>query len=172
MTKREQVDGATFVQPAPVPFHQAAVLNLLWALYKPRPRSLAVLSGPLEFKPTTTRTFVPDVLMMRRASVPWFEPTITEPPLLIAEVVDDASRAWDKWVKPKLYAESGVEHYWLFDPHVPEFVAYRLAGDEYKEVVTARGDERVGFDAPVLVEICPARLRDEARRRDEARLRA
>lgn len=157
MTRREFIDGAAFVQPTPLLRHQRAVGNLSRALNEPRARSLEVLSW-LEFKPTDTRTFVPDILLVRRASVQRPEPVITEPPLLIAEVIDDASRAWDRWVKPKLYAESGVEHYWHFDPHIPEFVAYRLNGDEYKEVVTARGDERVGFDAPVLVEICPARL--------------
>ena len=158
MARRELIDGAAFVQPSPVPWHQNAVVNLLVALHRPRPRSLVVLPGPLEFKPTATRTFLPDVILARRASVE-SESAIVKPPVLIAEVIDDASRAWDKWVKPKLYAESGVEHYWHFDPDIPEFVAYRLADGEYKEVVTARGDERVGFDAPVLVEICPARLR-------------
>jgi Uma2 family endonuclease len=152
------IDGAAFVQPTPFPWHQDAVLNLSLALHQPRPRSLVVLPGPLEFKPTDTRTFLPDVIVARRASVTR-ESTLVESPLLIAEVISDATRAWDKWAKPKLYAESGVEHYWHFDPDIPELVAYRLDGEEYKEVVTARGDERVGFDAPVLVEICPARLR-------------
>jgi Uma2 family endonuclease len=156
MARRELVDGATFVQPTPLPWHQRAVGRLLRALEKPCPRSLEVLSW-LEFKPTETRTLVPDIILARRASVP-DESAIIEPPLLIAEVINDATRTWDKWVKPKLYAESKVEHYWHFDPDVPEFVAYRLNGDGYKEVVTARGDQRVGFDAPVLVEICPARL--------------
>jgi Uma2 family endonuclease len=158
MGRRELIDGAAFVQPTPVPWHQAAVLNMATALGDPCPRRLVVLPGPLEFTPTATRTFLPDVILARRGCVER-ESAIVKPPVLIAEVIDDASRAWDKWVKPKLYAESGVEHYWHFDPDIPEFVAYRLAGDEYKEVVTARGDERVGFDAPVLVEICPARLR-------------
>ena len=158
MGRRELIDGAAFVQPTPVPWHQSAVGNLLHTLDKFSPRSIVVLPGPLEFKPTDTRTFLPDVIMARRATVPW-ESSFIEAPLLIAEVINDATRAWDKWAKPKLYAESGVEHYWHFDPDVPEFVAYRLNGDEYKEVVTARGEERVGLDAPVLVEICPARLR-------------
>ncbi len=157
MGRRELIDGAAFVQPTPLPWHQSAVGNLLHALHRPSPRSLVVLPGPLEFKPTATRTFLPDVILARRPTVPW-ESAFIEPPLLIAEVIDDATRVWDRWAKPKLYAESGVEHYWLFDPDIPEFVAYRLNGDGYQEVVTARGDERVGFDAPVLVEICPARL--------------
>ncbi len=156
MTRRELIDGAAFVQPTPLPWHQRAVGNLLRALDKPCPRSLQVLTW-LEFKPSKTRTFVPDVILARRAAVSDESP-ITEPPLLIAEVIDDASRAWDRWVKPRLYAESGVEHYWHFDPGIPELVAYRLDGAGYTEVVTARGDERVGFDAPVLVELCPARL--------------
>lgn len=156
MGRRELIDGAIFTQPTPVPWHQKSVGNLLLALDKASPRSIEVLSW-LEFKPTETRTFVPDILLTRRVAVPDESP-IVKPPLLIAEVINDASRAWDRYMKPKLYAESGVEHYWHFDPDIPEFVAYRLDGDEYKEVVTARGDERVGFDAPVLVEICPARL--------------
>ena len=149
------VDGAVFVQPTPLPLHQCATGNLLWALHKPCPRSLKLFTW-LAYKPNETRTFVPDLMLVRRTDIA--EAAITEPPLLIAEVIDDASRVWDMRVKPKLYAECGVEHYWYFDPDIPEFVAYRLKDGEYKEVVTARGDERVGFDAPVLVEICPARL--------------
>lgn len=156
MSRREVIDGAAFVQPAPFPFHQRAARNLFRALDRPCPRSLEVFTR-LEFTPKETRTFVPDLLLVRRAAVPDESP-LTEPPVLIVEVIDDASRVWDRWVKPTLYAESGVEHYWHFDPRIPEFVAYRLVGDGYREVVTARGEERVGFDAPVLVEICPARL--------------
>ncbi|GAA0901739.1 hypothetical protein GCM10009557_77740 [Virgisporangium ochraceum] len=156
MSRREVIDGAVLVQPTPFPFHQRAARNLFRVLDRPCPRSLEVFTW-LEFSPQETRTFVPDLLVVRRGAVPDESP-MTEPPVLIVEVIDDASRLWDRWVKPTAYARAGVEHYWHLDPRIPEFVAYRLVGDGYREVVTARGDERVGFDVPMLVEICPGRL--------------
>lgn len=131
--------------------HQLVVRNLTLALMKHCPRSLEVVPGPLTVWPFDEQLIQPDVIIVKRAS-------LAALPVLIAEVIDDRSRDLDRQVKPTVYAKAGVEHYWHVDPRIPEFVAYRLVGDGYREVVTARGEERVGFDAPVLVEICPARL--------------
>ncbi len=150
-----------WVWEGPSALHQVAVRNLVVALMKHCPRDLVVLPGPLAVWPFNDQMIQPDLVIMKRASL-FDDHRYPKRPVLIAEVVDDGSRSWDQTLKPMFYAKTGVEHYWYFDPSVPEFVAYRLKDGEYKEVVTARGDERVGFDAPVLVEICPERLRLKA----------
>ncbi|GAA0952970.1 Uma2 family endonuclease [Virgisporangium aurantiacum] len=144
--------------------HQYAVRNLVVALMKHCPRSLEVLPGPLVLPPFQAQIAQPDVVVVKRASLPAGDGPLATPPVLVAEVIDDDSRAWERQFTPMLYAKNGIEHFWHFDLESSEFVAYRMNGNaaEYKKVVTARNDERVGFDAPVLVEICPARLRFKA----------
>ena len=80
--------------------------------------------------------------------------------MLIAEVIDHSSRFLDRNVKPELYAACGVDYLWLFDPMVPEFIAYRRSGDRFSELAAATGDQRVGFEKPIPVEIRPSRFVD------------
>jgi Uma2 family endonuclease len=160
---RPVTDEDDFIWEGPSASHQVAVRNLALALMKHCPRGLEVLPGPLVVRPFNEHLIQPDVVVVKRASLQADDGPLTAPPVLIAEVIDERSRAWDRQLKPMLYAKNGVEHYWHFDPEIPEFVAYQMDGAaKYKKVVTAQSDERVGFDAPVLVEICPARLRFKA----------
>lgn len=149
-----------FVWHGPSVGHQLAVRNLVNALLKHCPKNLEVLPGPLVLDQFPQNAIQPDVIVTKKKTLPNGNRVLGMPPLLIAEVVDDRSRSWDEHLKPLLYAKNHVEHYWHFDPETEEFVAYRMSKKtrKYKKVVTARGDERVGFDAPILVEICPARL--------------
>jgi Uma2 family endonuclease len=150
-----------FFWEGPSAEHQLVVRNLVVTLMKHCPRDLEVVPGPLTVWPFNEQLVQPDVIVVKRSSL---QPRVgcrnATPPVLIVEVIDDRSRDWDRQLKPLLYAKTGIDHYWHLDPSVPEFVAYRMSKDSYKyeQVVTARGDERVGFDTPVLVEICPARL--------------
>ena len=160
---RPVVDEDDFMWEGPSASHQFAVRNLAVALMKHCPRRLEVLPGPLVVRPFNQCLIQPDVIVVQRTSMRPDGGPLTAPPVLIAEVIDKRSRAWDRQLKPMLYAMKGIEHYWHFDPETSEFVAYQLDSvAKYKKVVTAQGDERVGFDAPVLVEICPARLRFKA----------
>ena len=144
--------------------HQYAVRNLVTALMKQCPRGLEVLPGPVVLPPFQAHVAQPDVVVVKRASLPENGGPPATPPVLVAEVIDEASRAWDRQFKPMLYAKNGIEHFWHFDLESSEFVAYRMnrKATKYKKLVTAQDNERVGFDAPVLVEICPARLRFKA----------
>jgi Uma2 family endonuclease len=81
---------------------------------------------------------------------------LTAPPLLTVEVISKSSRKTDKERKRELYATSGVDNYWIFDPQVPEFVAYRRDGQKYIEVAAGKNDERITVELPYRVEICPA----------------
>jgi Uma2 family endonuclease len=129
----ELVDGMLIVRPTPLIEHQRAVARLMTALQRNCPRSLEVLPGPITFQPIGGRSFVPDLVVLARTRTTQNAPQVA-PPRLIAEVTDSNSQTLDREVKPGVYASAGVDHYWLFDPDVPEFVAYRRAGDRYVEV--------------------------------------
>src|SRR5262245_6349573 len=123
------------VRTAPTLEHQRAVGGLTLELQRHRPRHLEVIPGPIAFQPTQWRSLTPDIVVITRSTT---RPT----PVLIGEVIDHSSRFLDRNVKPDLYAACGVDYYWLFDPMVPEFIAYRRIGDHFSELVTATGDER------------------------------
>jgi Uma2 family endonuclease len=149
----ELFDGMLIVRTAPTIVHQRAVGRLALELQRRRPSGLEVIPGPIAFQPSRWRSLTPDIVVLSRSRSP-------RPPVLIGEVIDHTRRFLDRNVKPDLYAACGVDHYWLFDPMVPEFIAYRRIGDHFSELVTATGDERVGFDQPIPVEIRPSRYVD------------
>ncbi len=59
-----------------------------------------------------------------------------------------------------MYAESGVEAYWVVDPLVPSVRAWALRDGAYVEVGSAQGDEELVLQAPFPVRLVPARLLD------------
>lgn len=148
----ELFDGMLVVRAAPTIEHQRAVGRLAYELQRSCPRSVEVVPGPIAFQPTRWRSLMPDIVVASRS--------MSKPPVLIGEVIDHSSRFVDRNVKPDLYAACGVDFYWLFDPMIPEFIAYRRVDGRFRELVTATGDERVGFDKPMPVEIRPSRYVD------------
>jgi Uma2 family endonuclease len=65
-------------------------------------------------------------------------------PDLVIEILSPSSRRTDAHTKSKLYARTGVRHYWIADPELDRLELYRLAGSEYEHVAT--------FETPAVVE--------------------
>jgi Uma2 family endonuclease len=153
----ELFDGVLVVSPAPRVAHQRAVLAIYRLLYAACPPELEVFVAPLDFQPTHKRSFQPDVLVVRRADVS--ETTPLQKPLVLAvEVLSDSTRSRDQIFKRAMYASSGVPLFWIFDPKVPRLHVFELQGQEYVEVTTATGAERVALDAPFPVTVCPSQI--------------
>jgi Uma2 family endonuclease len=153
----ELFDGELVVSPAPFPLHQRSVAAFYRLLYASCPPDLEVLFSPIDFQPTKKRSFEPDLLVARRADVQPMA-VLTAPPLLTVEVISRSSRKIDRERKRDMYATSGVDNYWIFDPEDPEFVALRRDGQKYLEIGTAKDDERFLVERPYPVEICPAEI--------------
>jgi Uma2 family endonuclease len=153
----ELFDGELVVSPAPFPLHQWSVAAFYRLLFEACPTELIVLFSPIDFQPTKKRSFEPDLLVARRADV---QPkaVLTAPPLLTVEVISRSSRKIDRERKWEMYATSGVDNYWIFDPEEPDFVAYRRDGQKYIEVGAAKDTERFAVERPFPVEICPAEI--------------
>ena len=83
------------------------------------------------------------------------------PPVLVAEVLSPSTRVLDLTSKRRVYAEMGIEHFWLVDPTVPSIVAMRLAGGDYAEVARATGEDVMAVDEPFPVEVVPSQLLTE-----------
>ncbi|XKK63480.1 Uma2 family endonuclease [Streptomyces sp. ARC32] len=78
---------------------------------------------------------------------------------LVVELVSPGNSTMDRKVKPMLYAEAAIPHFWRleFDP-APMLVIYELQGGRYLEQTTALAGATTHLDAPFPIAIDPAGL--------------
>ncbi|WP_425508519.1 Uma2 family endonuclease [Streptomyces roseirectus] len=78
---------------------------------------------------------------------------------LVVELVSPGNRTMDRKIKPLLYAEAAVPHFWRleFDP-APMLAVYELEGGRYVERTTALAGATTRLDTPFPIEIDPATL--------------
>ncbi|MFF7328923.1 Uma2 family endonuclease [Streptomyces sp. NPDC008150] len=78
---------------------------------------------------------------------------------LVVELVSPGNSTMDRKVKPLLYAEAAVPHFWRLEfAPAPLLVAYELQGGRYVERTTALAGATTRLTAPFPVEIDPAGL--------------
>lgn len=78
---------------------------------------------------------------------------------LVVELVSPGNSTMDRKVKPMLYAEAAIPHFWRleFDP-APMLVIYELEGGRYVERAAALAGATTHLDAPFPIAIDPAGL--------------
>lgn len=78
---------------------------------------------------------------------------------LVVELVSPGNSTMDRRVKPMLYAEAAIPHFWRleFDP-APMLVIYDLQGGRYVERATALAGTATHLDTPFPIAIDPAGL--------------
>ncbi|GGU96508.1 hypothetical protein GCM10010211_74810 [Streptomyces albospinus] len=78
---------------------------------------------------------------------------------LVVELVSPGNKTMDRKIKPLLYAEAAVPHYWRleFDP-APRLIVSELDGGRYVETATALPGTVTRIKEPFLFEIDPAGL--------------
>jgi Uma2 family endonuclease len=153
----ELFDGVLVVSPAPFPLHQRAVGALMHVLYQGCPADLEVFVAPLDFQPTKRRSLQPDVMVVRRQDVDDHGP-LREPLVLAVEVLSKSTASKDQIFKRALYADSGVRHFWIFDPREPSLTAYVLGDGEYVQAHAVKGDDTADIVEPFPVSVCPSKL--------------
>jgi Uma2 family endonuclease len=153
----ELVDGVLLVGPAPTPHHQRVVVRLVVLLHAGVTAEAEVLVGPVDFRPTTKRSLQPDVLVVNRQDVGTGR--LTQPPLLVIEVLSPGSRTVDHLLKRRIYQDGGVPSYWIVDPDEPSVTVLELdAAGTYRQVAHAAGDQPLTVSAPFAVTVAPATL--------------
>jgi Uma2 family endonuclease len=95
---------------------------------------------------------VPDLAGWRRERMPELpqDAFTTLAPDWVCEVLSASTAAVDRTEKMPIYARARVAHVWLVDPILQTLEVYRLDGDSYRLITTARDDARVRaepFDA-------------------------
>jgi Uma2 family endonuclease len=154
----ELFDGVLVVSPAPILDHQRVSRAIFHLLYTACPPDFEVFYAPVDFQPTKERSFQPDVLVARKRDTEGETHRLTKPPVLAVEVLSPSTMSLDRIFKREMYALSGVDLFWIFDPTAVKFVAYQRDGRSYVETARAKGDKRLTLERPYPVEICPAEI--------------
>ncbi len=115
--------------------------------------------APTDFQPTRRRSLQPDLLVVRRRDLGGT--AITEPLVLAVEVLSPSTRSVDLLLKRGVYAESGVEAYWVVDPLEPSVQAWRLLDGERADAGRASGDEVLELTTPFPFRVQPSALLDD-----------
>ncbi|MBB1262183.1 Uma2 family endonuclease [Streptomyces alkaliterrae] len=78
---------------------------------------------------------------------------------LVVELVSPGNSTMDRKVKPLLYAEAAIPHFWRLELEpAPMIVAYELESGRYTERATALAGATTHLDAPFPIAMDPAGL--------------
>lgn len=135
----ELLDGALMKSSTPNTAHQSVQAELGWRMAQSVREGRL---GHLFFAPTDvvlSRTDVvqPDLLFISSDRVDIITPAnIQGAPDLIVEIRSDSTAERDESFKRQLYADCGVEEYWLVDPEAATISILLLGENGYDEAAT------------------------------------
>jgi Uma2 family endonuclease len=133
----EWIDGEVVVAPSPSFWHQEMLSRIVaalraWALARP---DVTVAQAPLDVRFGTGRILQPDAMVFLRRLSPDLEGPIVVVPELCVEVLS-RNRAYDRVTKRFVYAEAGVQEFWIVEP---AGVIERRHGDGLNELEAVTG---------------------------------
>ncbi len=125
----ELIDGEVVLSPAPSALHQHVVLEIAsavraWARLHP-PASVGL--SPLDLRLAPGRVLQPDVFLVLGGFSPHTPPPLRLVPDLVVEVLS-MKRSYDRITKRMVYADAGVQEYWIADPYLQQIE--QVLGDE------------------------------------------
>lgn len=115
----ELIDGR-LILPSPTGIHQIFGMDVALALRAHCPAGYAPVTD-LSLKINYRNEPRPDVVVIKKKFLR-ISPVPVEGTILAVEVVSPESHIRDKNKKKRIYAEAGVESYWVIDPFVKEGV--------------------------------------------------
>lgn len=152
----ELIGGSIVVTPAPLTGHQRGSRRLERLIEDAAPPGVEVFDAPIDLSLPGGHMLQPDIVVAPLGSVG--HERLTVPVLLVVEIVSVGSRTHDRVTKRSVYAEAGIEHYWLVDTTLesPWFTALRLVDGDYEPVIDTDG--QVETEAPIAVSFAVADL--------------
>jgi len=149
----EILDGELYVTPAPTPLHQRLSKRLQRQLEDYfEARGLGeVFNAPIDLVLAKYDIVEPDLLIVTNPGQ-ISERAIEGAPLLVVEVLSPSTRAQDRGIKMRRYADLGVRHYWILDPDHERLECLRLDAGAFSVVAEAFSpDTLIHPDWPDLV---------------------
>jgi Uma2 family endonuclease len=165
--RAELVDGSLEFAPSPTPEHGRAQRTLG-----------SLIGGPfdddddrgghggwwilleVDVRLGTHDVVRPDLAGWRRERLPdpWGRLPVEVRPAWIGEIISPSNAAHDRVTKRRLYADSGVPHYWLVDPAARTLEALRLQDGVWIELGVWGDGDRARIDPFAAVELEVGRL--------------
>ncbi|MDX2709875.1 Uma2 family endonuclease [Streptomyces sp. PA03-6a] len=160
-TRYELLGESLVMSPAPGFRHQRAsrrLANILDAAARVADEPVEVLEAINVTLPSGL--VVPDLVVVdAAATVDDGVHLDADAVLLVVELVSPGNKTMDRKVKPLLYAEAAIPHFWRleFEP-APRLIISELANGRYVEKTTALAGTTTRVSAPFPVDIDPAGL--------------
>ncbi|MGC5568651.1 Uma2 family endonuclease [Streptomyces sp. FR-108] len=160
-TRYELLGESLVMSPAPGVRHQRASFRLHVAL----DAAARAVGAPVEILEGVNVVLpsglvVPDLVVTDAGATEDDPVTVdVDAVRLVVELVSPGNSTMDRKVKPMLYAEAAIPHFWRleFDP-APMLVVYELQRGRYVERTTALAGATSHLDAPFPIAIDPAGL--------------
>ncbi|MBV8896004.1 MAG: Uma2 family endonuclease [Acidobacteriaceae bacterium] len=145
----ELINGEIVLSPQPKPHHQEVVDNVSLALREIFGNSAYVVKRDSNIRFDQANSMpAPDVFVVSK--IAWIraiqqEEYLSEPPLLVVEVLSPANRRRRVEEKIELYLRNGVAHVWICDPKQGQAFAARLSGN----MVVQESFETISISDPI-----------------------
>ena len=152
----ELLDGVLVMSPGVSKFHWRVTQNLANLMKEGGKGRFEAIGPPFDWYINESRYFEPDLLV-----IPLVDENIRRfegVPVLAVEIISEFSRPRDLGFKKTLYAEAGLQWYWVVDPDVPELIVFRLDGHRFVEHARVAGDEIYETNEPLPVRVVPKEL--------------
>jgi Uma2 family endonuclease len=152
----EILDGELAVSPSPRTLHQRVAARLHFAMeaWLRQNRLGEIFIAPCDVILDRTTVVVPDLVFVSqtRAAIVT-ERAIEGSPDLIIEILSDSTERHDRGAKLKLYAQYGVDRYWIIDADARVLEVYALRDSTYEQIGTYRDSDLVVCDTPAGLEL-------------------
>lgn len=144
----ELVDGVLVMSPHPANRHQRLTLRIAALLDTAAPTGWVVLPEP-NVRLDVDRVVIPDVVILSRAEMDTIVNDAADVALVI-EIVSPGHAAYERLLKPRLYAEAGIRWYVRVEPTALTAHVHELRGGAYVETAS---DHVVELTEPFPVRI-------------------
>ncbi len=129
------IDGELIMTPAPTPLHQNIIGNIYQSLrYFVETQKLGrVFLSPIDVRLTDIDVFQPDLIFVRKDHLAKVgRDRLNVIPDLVVEVLSPSNAYYDLTHKKMIYAERGVDEYWIVDPKNETVEIFRRDRDHFR----------------------------------------
>ena len=133
--RHEIIDGLHYMNPAPIPYHQALSRHIQFQLYSAiELENLGeVINAPIDVQFSNHDVVQPDLVVVLKGNNIATQSKLKGTPNLIVEILSPFTSSRDEGLKKELYEQNKVPEYWVVDHDEKAVRKYVLANGCYSE---------------------------------------
>ncbi len=133
--RHEIIYGAHYMNPAPIPYHQALSRHIQFQLYSALELSGhgQVINAPIDVQFSERDVVQPDIVVVLENNPIITRTKIKGVPDLMVEILSRSTSKNDLGLKKHLYEDNGVPEYWIVDPDEKVIQKYTLVDGAFQE---------------------------------------